>query len=479
MPSTHSIIDTTLNFFFILSSIYYFSYIIIHSILSLASLVLTFIYYATQNKYEDLTLSDAELPAVSVLVPAYNEGELIKQTLTYLLKIEYPNYKIVVINDGSTDNTLEVLKEAFELQPVPFVKHSDHLIHQPVTAVYESALEPNLMVIDKVNGRKADALNAGLSIITSPYFICIDADSYVAPYAIRKAIKHFLFDKHVHGLGCALRIMENMEQTATGKMEGDISLKPIYAFQTIEYIRAFTLYRMAWSGINAIPLISGAFSMYKTKTALDAGGYRPSSIGDDSDMTLNLHEYLSTKTSEPYKLIYIPEPLCWTQVPADWKSLFNQRVRWQRGSMEGIYYRFIYFLKFKNLGLSLGSIPFTIIFTHICRPLQIFAFVVFCVGLLHSQTPPLLTLFAMVMLGMYWVFNTLLAFLVDCITYKSYRSWWNPFVFLLYSMVKPLVYSPFVTLAYLKGFFKELLRQQHTHGSMKRINIHSVAKLSQ
>lgn len=479
MPSTHSMLDTTLNFFFILSSIYYFFYITLHSILYFSSLVLTFQYYATQSKYDDIVLDDSELPAISVLVPAYNEGELITQTLSYLLKIEYPNYKIVVINDGSSDNTLEVLKNTFELHEVPFVKHSDHLTHKPVKAVYESPTHPNLMVIDKVNGRKADALNAGLSIITSPYFICIDADSYVAPYALRKAVKHFLFDKHVHGLGCALRIMENMEQTATGKMEGNISLKPIYAFQTIEYIRAFTLSRMAWSGINAIPLISGAFAMYRTQTALDAGGYRPSSIGDDSDMTLNIHQYLSTKTSEPYKLIYIPEPLCWTQVPADWKSLFNQRLRWQRGSMNGIYYRFDYFLKFKNLGLSLGSIPFIMMFTHFGRPLQVFAFIVFAVGLWHSKAPPFLTIFAMIMLGMYWVFNTLLAFLVDCITYKSYRSWWNPFVFLLYSMVKPLVYSPFVTLAYLKGFFKELLRQQHTHGSMKRINIHSVAKLSQ
>ena len=335
------------------------------------------------------------------------------------------------------------------------------------------------MVIDKVNGRKADGLNAGLSIITSPYFICIDADSYVAPYALRKAVKHFLADKHVHGLGCALRIMENMEQTATGKMEGNISLKPIYAFQTIEYIRAFTLSRMGWAGINAIPLISGAFAMYKTDTALAAGGYRPSSIGDDSDMTLNIHEYLCTHANEPYKLLYIPEPLCWTQVPSDWKSLFYQRLRWQRGSMNGIYHRFGFFWKFKNWGLSLGSIPFIMLFTHFGRPLQIIALLVFVLGLLHSKTPPLLTLYATIMLGMYWVFNTLLAYMVDSITYKSYRSWWNPFVFFLYSLIKPLVYSPFITTAYLMGFFKELLGQKHTHGTMKRIDIHCVAKLNQ
>lgn len=459
------------------STIYILSYIIAHFVLYFLSTVMIFRYYHKKNALRLPTIDERILPSVAILVPAYNESLVINDTLNHLVTLDYPNYNIVVINDGSSDETMDVLHKEHQLQPVSIEATTD-LTHQPIKSVWRSRKDPRIVVIDKHNGRKSDALNAGLNITTADYFVCIDADSYVCPEALKIAMAEILTYKEVIGVGCGLRIMEGATKLPNGRMVAKIPSKPIYAFQSIEYIRAFVLARMGWTAINAMPLISGAFALYKKEIVVAAGGYRNNAMGDDSDMTLLVHEYMTTKRPEQkYRLSYIPEALCWTQVPADWMSLFNQRIRWQRGSMNGIYHRFKFFLTFKHLGLSLGSIPFIVVFTHLSRPLQLLSTLAFMYLLLHQSLRWDTFTASILVAGTFWSCVTLYALLLDILTARTYRSPWVSFSFFFLSFIQSYSYGLFLSVAKFIGFYREFMRWKPSHGSMKRVKISSVSDI--
>ncbi|MFM7389883.1 MAG: glycosyltransferase [Vampirovibrionales bacterium] len=463
--------------FKIIGTVFILSYVISNFLLFLFSSVMIFRYYYKKKFSRLPTIDERLLPSVAILVPAYNESMVINDTLNHLVTLDYPNYNIVVINDGSSDETMDVLHEEHQLQPVSIETTTD-LIHQPIKGVWRSRKDPRIVVIDKHNGRKSDALNAGLNITSADYFVCIDADSFVCPEVLKIAMAEVLTYKEVIGVGCSLRIMEGATKLPDGRMVAKIPAKPIYAFQSIEYIRAFVLARMGWTAVNAQPLISGAFALYKKDIVVAAGGYRDNAIGDDSDMTLLVHEYMTTKRPEQkYRLSYIPEALCWTQVPADWMSLFNQRIRWQRGSMNGIYHRFKFFLTFKHLGLSLGAIPFTIIFTHLASPLELLSALTFIDLLLHHALRWDTFTVSILVAGAFWSCVTLYALLIDILTARTYRSPWVSFSFFFLSFIQSYSYGLFLAVASCIGFYRECMRWKPSHGSMKRVKISSVSDI--
>ncbi|MFM7468024.1 MAG: glycosyltransferase family 2 protein [Vampirovibrionales bacterium] len=473
MPLTP--LDQVILWFRDVSLLFMVFYVLSHSVLFIASAIMVLHYYYTGQHRQLLPLEGTDFPKISILVPAYNEGIVILDSLSELLQIDYPNFDIVVVNDGSSDDTLERLKEHFELHTVGYHLAAE-LSHKPIRGVYRSQKEPRICVIDKVNGRKADALNAALAVIDSPYFVCIDADSYVHPVTLRKAIVPFLTRPHVVAVGCGLRVMEGATRFADGTLVGSVPNRLIYALQTLEYIRVFVLARMGWDLINATPLISGAFAMYNTSVVILAGGYRPSAIGDDSDLTLNVHEYL-TNQKQKYQMVYLPEPLCWTQIPGDWHSLFNQRIRWQRGSMNGIYHRFKFLMSGKHPGLTFGSIPFIAIFTHFSCILQFLGIFILLYSVLRGIFDIHVYFSGLLLMLCYWLFVTLLSLLVDEVTYKTYRSPFTALQFFFYSIIWPFVYSPFITAAKFIGFYREATRMQASHGAMKRHNMRQVTHL--
>ena len=273
-------------------------------------------------------------PAISVLVPAYNEEAGIAASIRSMLQLAYSDFEIIVINDGSKDSTLEVLTREFKLQPFPEAIHA-RLETQPIRGTYRSTLHGNLRVIDKENGGKADSLNAGINLARHPLFCGVDADSLLERDSLQRVVRPFLRDWRVVATGGTVRIANGCE-VQDGYLTRVRLPRNLWAlFQVVEYLRAFLFGRLGWSQLNAMLIISGAFGLFRTSVVVAAGGYRPQTIGEDMELVVRIHRMLREQ-GQDYRVEFVPEPVCWTEAPEDRKTLRNQRIRWQRGLSESL-----------------------------------------------------------------------------------------------------------------------------------------------
>ena len=280
-------------------------------------------------------LSNAFYRPISILVPAYNEEETIVSSVRSLLKLHYPEFEIIVISDGSTDGTMHKLKEAFRLVRIekPVRKVLDH---RPIKEIYVSLDHTNLVVVDKENGGKADALNCGINVCHYPLFCCIDADSILEEEALLRASRLFVEDRRVIATGGVVRALNGCVVKHGRVVEIKAPKKWVEIFQVIEYIRGFLIGRTAWNIFNSILIISGAFGIFRKDAAVAVGGYRHT-VGEDMDLVVRMHKYFTEKKI-PYRIVFIPDPICWTQVPSDLNSLLKQRNRWHRGLIDSLLY---------------------------------------------------------------------------------------------------------------------------------------------
>ena len=290
--------------------------------------------YSRSLKYTDYAryvYSDNMVP-ISVLVPAYNESATIVDNVRNLLSLEFGHYEVVVINDGSKDNTLDLLKDAFRLIEIhqPYKKS---IPTQPVRAVYRSATHPNLVVLDKENGGKADALNAGINVSMYPVFVSIDADSLLERSSLAKIIYAFMVDPQCVAVGGIIRIASGCEIVDGQLHEIDLSDKPILMLQTNEYLRAFLTGRIGFHKMGMLLIISGAFGAFNKQAVIDAGGYTPRCIGEDMELVVKLHRNM-LKNKRVYSIKFLPDPVCWTQPPDNFSDLKKQRKRWHIGLID-------------------------------------------------------------------------------------------------------------------------------------------------
>ncbi|GAB2854161.1 glycosyltransferase [Pseudoduganella ginsengisoli] len=273
-------------------------------------------------------------PPISLLVPAYNEEATIAASVRSMLQLSYAELEIIVINDGSKDDTLAVLQKEFALEPFPEA-YRVQLETKPVRAIYRSTRYPNLRVIDKVNGGKADSLNAGINASRYPLFCGVDADSILQRDALHRLVRPFLNDATVVASGGTVRVANGCE--VKGGFLTRIGLpRNIWAlFQVVEYLRAFLFGRLGWSTVNGMLIISGAFGLFRKDAVVLAGGYRPKTIGEDMELVVRMHRQLRDR-GVPYRVQFVPDPVCWTEAPEDHATLRNQRIRWQRGLSESL-----------------------------------------------------------------------------------------------------------------------------------------------
>lgn len=271
-------------------------------------------------------------PGISLLVPAYNEEATIIASVRSMFQLTYSDFEIVVINDGSRDNTLEVLKREFALLPFPEAQR-DGLATKPVRGTYRSMKYPNLRVIDKENGGKADSLNAGINAARHPLFCGVDADSILSRDSLQRVAKPFLTHPDMVATGGTVRVANGCEVTDGFLTKVGLPTNIWALFQVVEYLRAFLFGRLGWSKINAMLIISGAFGLFRTDVVTAVGGYRANTIGEDMELVVRIHRMLRQQ-GKTYRIEFVPEPVCWTEAPEDWKTLKNQRVRWQRGLSE-------------------------------------------------------------------------------------------------------------------------------------------------
>ncbi|MCT2534890.1 glycosyltransferase [Aquibacillus koreensis] len=305
--------------------------------------------------YEDLLHSEETKP-VSILVPAYNESVGINSSIRSLLSIEYPEYEIIIINDGSKDDTLEKLIEKFKCQKINRVIRKQ-IVTKQVKAVYRSTIYTNLVVIDKENGGKADALNAGINCSSYPYFCSLDGDSIIERSAFLKVLKPIIeSDDEVIASGGSIRIangckIENGEIVETG-----LSKKPLVIMQVVEYLRAFLTGRVGLSHNNLLLIVSGAFGVFSKKWVVEAGGYAHT-VGEDMELVVRLHRLIKEKKVNK-KIVYVPDPVCWTEAPESIKFLRRQRKRWHRGLFDSLWKhrKLMFNPKYGSIGLV--SMPY-------------------------------------------------------------------------------------------------------------------------
>jgi len=329
----------------LLSSIIYYNLVVLFYFLALNFFYLlllllaagTLFYYKRRHQ---LRIQDkggnALAPSIAILAPAYNEEPTIVDSVRTLLHVDYPELEIIVVNDGSKDKTLTALKDAFHLFPVPRAV-DEKIPTKPVREVYQSAVDSRLTVIDKENGGKADALNAGINCSRSRLFCAIDADSLIEKDALNRLMQFYMErEAKVVVLGGAVRIANDCRIENGEVIEARVPKKFLPAIQVMEYIRAFLCGRVGWNKLNSLLIVSGAFGLFERKSVIDAGGYRTDTVGEDMELVVRLHRTMHEQ-KRPYRVLFIPDPVCWTQAPDSLKMLGRQRNRWQRGLIETMF----------------------------------------------------------------------------------------------------------------------------------------------
>jgi cellulose synthase/poly-beta-1,6-N-acetylglucosamine synthase-like glycosyltransferase len=276
-----------------------------------------------------LLLSSTLSPTISILAPAFNEASTIEGSLRALLALQYPRLEVIVISDGSKDETVRVLVERFDLVPVKTI-YERRINTKPVRSLYRSATYPSLVVVDKENGGKADALNVGLSFARGELVCAMDADTLIEGDGLQRMVRPFLYSTDVVATGGTIRVVNGSEVKFGRIVRTRVTTHALAGIQVVEYLRAFLFGRLGWNRLGGNIIISGAFGLFRRESVVSAGGYLHDTVGEDMELVLRLKR-LSYEQSGPGRIAFVPDPVAWTEVPESAKVLGRQRDRWHRG----------------------------------------------------------------------------------------------------------------------------------------------------
>ncbi|TNE71231.1 glycosyltransferase family 2 protein [bacterium] len=312
---------------------------------------------------EQSFMSSDFIPPLSILAPAYNESATVVDNIRSLFSLNYPNLEIIVINDGSKDDTLQKCINTFQLVKVDFAVQYK-VASNEIKAVYKSENPAfrRLVVVDKVNGGKADALNAGINILSHEYFASIDVDCIIQQDAFIHMMRPFMdSQKRVIATGGVVRIANECEFLNGNITQVRLPKAFLPRHQVVEYLRAFLMGRMAWAEINGLMLISGAFGVFDKAIVMAVGGYNKHTVGEDMELVVRMRKHMH-QIKEKYEVAFVPEPLCWTEAPMSYKIFSRQRNRWTRGTIETLWTHKDLFLNPKYGVMGLISYPFWFLF---------------------------------------------------------------------------------------------------------------------
>ena len=426
--------------------------------------------YMHKNYFIDYKyiLSSPFAPGISLIAPAYNEGLTIIDNIKSLMSIMYNNYEVIIINDGSKDDTLVKMIEAFDLVTVDFDLQYT-LATKPVRGIYKSRNRAfkKLLVVDKENGGKADALNVGLNISKRELVACIDVDCIIEPDALLKMVKPFLEDSsEVIASGGVVRIANSCVIEDGRLIEVRLPEKFIARVQVLEYIRAFLLGRMAWSKLNGLLLISGAFGLFKRNIAIEAGGYNHKTVGEDMELVVRMRVYMA-EHKRKYKVVYIPDPLCWTEAPSNYKILGRQRNRWARGTFETLKLHKKLFFNRKYGVMGMLSYPYWFFFEWLAPFVEFFG-LVFFLGLVVLGMVNWGFFFCLLLVVYSFAFFiSMSSLLSEEMSFYKYTQKRDIIKMILTALIEPLWFHPRIVWWSLKGNF-DLFKGKKSWGEMTR-----------
>jgi cellulose synthase/poly-beta-1,6-N-acetylglucosamine synthase-like glycosyltransferase len=326
----------------------------------------------------DPAYSTVHLP-ISLVVPAFNESKSIVTSVKALLQLEYPDFEVVVVNDGSTDDTLAKLIAAFQLYPYPEA-YRKQVPCRPVRATYRSARYRNLRVVNKENGgSKADAANAGINVCRNPLVAIVDADGVLQRNSLTRAVRPFLENPDTVAAGGAIRIANGCKLRDGFLEEVALPRNPLALMQVIEYLRSFLFGRMGWEPLGAVLIVSGAFGVFRRTTLIEVGGFNPQAVGEDMELIVRIHRVMKQR-KQRYHIGFIPDPVCWTDAPESLKDLGSQRVRWHHGLGQALMLNRWLMLNPRGGTVSWLAIPFYVLFELLGPVIEAAGFVLFVAG---------------------------------------------------------------------------------------------------
>lgn len=368
----------------------------------------------------DEMLSTRTAPPVSILIPAYNEEAGIVDAVRSMSIVRYPRFELMVVNDGSTDGTLAALIEGFEMEQVR-VPYRAELPTKPIRAIYRARGAVDITVIDKDNGGRADALNAGLNSARYPYVLCTDADVILDPDCLIYSMQRVVEDRdRIVAVGGNVRPLNGSVLKLGHLVKATVPRPLIPRMQVLEYLRSFLASRPAWSILNGLPLISGAFGIWQRRAVITVGGFSTGHLGEDLDLTMRLHRYHLEKKI-PYRIVYEPSAVIWTEVPESMRVLRRQRIRWHRGLMTAV--RDFNPLTFNPRYGIVGMVtwPGMVLFEYVAPLVEAAGWVVIPIAFLIGALETALFLWLVLLaLGM-GLLNSLIALLLDE-TYGYFNS---------------------------------------------------------
>lgn len=396
------------------------------------------------------SLSSHLTPPISMCVPGYNEESVIVDSIRSMLGLEYPQHEVVLTNDGSTDGTMERLIEGFDLHRVdqPF---RQTIPTAPVRGVYRSKTHPKLVVVDKENGGRADALNSSINMASYPLVCCVDADSLLEENALLTVVRPFVERPDVTiGAGGIIRVANGCTVERGHVMEVGLPKFGLPMFQTVEYLRAFTAARTGWSLINALLIISGAFGVFRKDVVIDVGGFAADSIGEDFELCVRLHKRMRD-LKRPYHLAFVPDPVCWTEVPEGIKDLGGQRDRWHRGLTDTLirHRRMLFNPRYGAVGML--SLPFFAIFEFFGAFMEFTGYISvaasFALGIINIKFALLFYAVA-IMSG---IFLSLSSLLLEDMAFRKFGSWREFLRLLFYCVAENFGYRQLITVYRMRG----------------------------
>lgn len=418
----------------------------------------------------DIKAAD-DLPSISLIAPAYNEGKTIIINVKSLLSLQYSNYELIIVNDGSKDDSLEQLINTFNLEANKEPLIESTIAHAKIKTIYKSTKKKyqHLTVIDKENGGRSDALNAGIASARTKLILCTDADCIIEQDALLKMVRPYLEElgSEIIASGGAIGIANDSIIKNSTLHELRLPKSLIARVQVVEYIRAFLLGRMAWSQIDGLMLVSGAFGLYPRQRVLEVGGFDTNTVGEDLELCIRLRTHMENLGLD-YDVVYIPETLCWTEAPSTAKVYITQRDRWARGLWETMvkHRKLLLNRKFNSMGLVFY--PYWYVFEFGAPIVEflglIYLIYLFAFSLINWPIAMALML-CVYLIGC--IYSTI-AILIYCLHFDHYNKPKMIIRLLISAYMEPFTSHPIMLYAEIKGYFKKIFGIKSTWGTMTR-----------
>lgn len=392
-----------------------------------------------RNRIWRRVLASPAAPRISVLVPAHNEEAWVASSVAAVLALTYPDLEVIVVNDGSTDSTMQQLTEAFELSPVlPIYKR--HIDTAHVKAIHRSLLESQLVVIDKLNGGKADALNMALNIATGDLVCVIDADTIVRSDALQELVAPFLLDEHTIAVGGTVRLVNGLTNQAAPRGDVPAPRSLLAGVQAVEYVRAFLVGRLGWNSLGGNLIISGAFGLFSRAAVLGVGGYSSDTIGEDMELVVRLRRTAFERGQEA-RVVFVPSPVAWTEVPESWRTLGRQRNRWFRGLLDVLvrHRRMMFNPKYGRVGML--AMPYFLVVETIAPLIEFVGLLIVGGGLIggfvgEAELAPILVAYLLS------ITVTAIVLVLDDVTFSHYTGFWSRVRLLGFVVLEHVVFRP-------------------------------------